>query len=135
MRQEQVNKIISEIEPPAYLKKAVFERIDKERQKQIFRKKMLYFSGFLVSIISLFASVGFFGRNIVASDFWNISSLAFTDMKIVATYWQEFSLSLLETFPVESVAFVLVPMFVFLVLVRQYSEFTQNYNILKTQKI
>ena len=135
MRQDQVNKIISEIEPPAYLKKAVFEHIDKERQKQIFRKKMLYLCGFSISIVGLFASLLLFGKNIVTSDFWSIGSLAFTDIKVVAIYWQEYSLSLLETFPVEATAFILAPMFILLVLAKQYSEFTQNYNILKVQKI
>ena len=138
MRQGQTNetnKIISEIDPPAYLKKAVFERIDKERQKQIFRKKMLYLCSFSVSIVGLLASLLLFGKNIVTSDFWSISFLAFTDMKVVITYWQEYSLSLLETFPVEATAFVLVPMFILLVLAKQYSEFTQNYKIFKVQKI
>lgn len=127
MRQEQTNKIIAEIDPPVNLKKAVFARIAKERQKQIFRKKALYFSGFSVSIIGLFASIGFFGRNIITSDFWSIGSLFFTDMKVVAAYWQEYALSLLETFPVEALAFVLMPMFILLVLAKQYSEFLRNY--------
>lgn len=127
MRQEQTNKPIVEIDPPVNLKKAVFARIAKERQKQIFRKKVLYFSGFAVSMIGLFASIGFFGRNIIASDFWSIGSLVFTDMKVVAAYWQEYALSLLETFPVEALVFVLMPMFILLVLAKQYSEFLRNY--------
>jgi len=135
MRQEQTNKIISEIEPPACLKRAVFERIDKERQKQIFHKKMFYLCGFSVSIMGLFASLLLFGKNIITSDFWSISSLAFTDMKVVAIYWQEYSLSLLETLPVEAMAFILVPTFILLVLAKQYSEFLRNYEVFKVQKI
>ena len=135
MRQEQANKIISEINPPAYLKKAVFKCIAKEQRKQIFRKKMFYLCGFSVSIVGLFASLLLFGKNIITSDFWSISSLAFTDMKVVAIYWQEYSLSLLETFPVEATAFVLMPMFILLVLAKQYSEFLRNYEVFKVQKI
>jgi hypothetical protein len=139
MRQKQTDKIISEIDPPAYLKKAVFERIAKENQKQIIRKKMLYFGGFSVSIIGIFASIGFFGRNIIASDFWSIGSLFFTDMKAVTTYWQEYILSLLETFPVEPFAFILTPIFILLVLARQYAESLQSYEMFtkytKVQKI
>jgi len=130
-RPKDIFNIISEIDPPVGLKEAVFERIAKERQKQIFRKKMLYFGGFLISIFGLFVSVVFFGRNIIASDFWSISSLAFSDMKIVSAYWQEFSLSLLETFPFEEMAFVLVPVFIILALVRKYNENVINlrYNL------
>ena len=135
MRQKQAAKIISEINPPAYLKRVVFERIAKEQRKQIIRKKMFYFSGFSVSIICLLASLLLFGKNIETSDFWSISSLAFSDMQVVAKYWQEYSLSLLETFPVEAMAFILAPMFILLVLAKQYTEFTRNYNILKVQKI
>lgn len=137
MRQEQANKIISEINPPAYLKKAVFELIDKERQKQIFRKKMLYLCGFLISIVGLFASLLLFGKNIITSDFWSIGSLAFTDLKVVVTYWQEYSLSLLETFPVEAMAFILAPTFILLVLAKQYSslyEYTNKIQIYKYTK-
>ena len=139
MRQKQSNKIIYEIDPPAYLKEAVFERIAKENQKRIIRKKMLYLCGFSVSIVGLFTSIGFFGRNIMTSDFWSIGSLFFTDMKVVVTYWQEYILSLLETFPVEAFAFILTPIFILLVLARQYAESLQNYEMFtkytKAQKI
>lgn len=142
MRQNKSNNLfnnISEIDPPAYLKKAVFKRIAKENQKQLLRKKMLYFCGFSVSIISLFTSILFFGKNIMTSDFWSIGLLAFSDMKVVFTYWQEYLLSLLETFPVEAMTFIMVPMFILLVLAKQYAEFLRNYEMFtkytKVQKI
>jgi hypothetical protein len=133
MRQKQSNHNILEIDPPAYLKEAVFERIVKERQKQIFRKKLLYFSGFSVSVIGLFASLILFVKNIATSDFWNISSLVFTDMKVVVTYWQEFSLSLLETFPVEAFTFILMPLLMLMILIKEYNS-QSNYNFPRNYK-
>jgi hypothetical protein len=114
------SNILNEIEPPKYLKEAVLGRIEKEKQKQIFCKKMLYFCGFFVSGAGLLFSLIYFGREILVSDFWSISSLAFTDLKIVSAYWQEFSLSLLETFPFEALAIILVPVLILLILIKEY---------------
>lgn len=126
MRQEQKH-ILNEIDPPAYLKEAVFARVAKEREKQILRKKMLYLGGFSISTFGLLAAVGFFGRNIVASDFWSIVSLAFTDLKVVAMFWQEYALSLLETFPVEAFACICIPLLVLMILIKEYIS-QSNYN-------
>ena len=115
-----------EIEPSKHLKEVVLRRIGKERQKQILRKKLFYFSGFAFSTAGLFAAVGFFGRNIIVSDFWSIVSLAFTDMQIVVGFWKEFVLSLAETFPFEALAAILMPVFLLLIFAKKYSECSEQ---------
>lgn len=124
------NNILNEIKPPKYLKNVVLRRIEKERQKKVFRKKMLFRFSFFASLSAFLFSTIFFGREILVSDFWSISSLAFTDIKTVAVYWQEFALSLLETFPFEAAAFVLAPIFMLLVLANKYYE-QQSFSKLK----
>jgi len=116
--------------PPKYLKQAVLRRIEIERRKRVFRKKMLFKLGFFACVSAFLFSAIFFGHEILASDFWSISLLAFTDIKTVATYWQEFTLSLMETFPFEATAFVLAPIFMLLVLANKYYE-QQNFSKLR----
>jgi hypothetical protein len=111
-----------EVDLPKGLKEAVLQRIEKEKAKKIFRQKVSYSCGFFVSVSAILFSVAFFGKEILASDFWSISALAFTDMKIVAVYWQEYALSLLETFPFEAFAFVLMSVFSLLLMAKKYSE-------------
>lgn len=111
-----------EIDPPKGLREAVSERIKAERKKKAFRKKALYFCGFFVSGSGILFSMIFFGKEILISDFWNIILLLLTDMRIVSMYWQEFFLSLLETFPFEALAVVLAPTFMLLVLMKKYTE-------------
>jgi hypothetical protein len=122
MELKQSKNNICEIEPPKGLKQAVLGRIKLEQEKKVFRKKILYFCGFFACISAFLFSGIYFGHEILTSDFWSIGSLAFTDLKIVSAYWQEFSLSLLETFPFEAVAFVLAPVFMLLVLTKKYYE-------------
>lgn len=117
---------VQDINPPKHLKMAVLKRIKTEQLKMQMRKKVLYMSSFVVSGIAVFASVAIFGKEILASDFWSIASLAFSDMGTVATHWQDFGLSLLETLPVLSIIALLAPVFVALVLVNQYGEYQKT---------
>jgi hypothetical protein len=120
-RPENIFNTFHEIDPPVHLRADVFERIKMEQQKIVFRKKVLLQCGFFVSTTSLFTAVAIFGKSIAGSDFWSISLLGLTDMKIVAIYWQEFVFSLLETFPFAEFICVLTPVFILLVLAKQYS--------------
>jgi hypothetical protein len=116
-----------DIEPPKGLKQAVFERIEMEKDKSVARKKLLLDAGFVVSGASSFAAVFFLGKEIVSSEFFSLASLMFSDMKTVAMLWQDYTLSLLETLPTVSIATTLLPVFVFMILLRQYGKL-ENYN-------
>lgn len=108
------------IESPKDLKKAIFQRISEENRKRINRRKIFFRSGIFSSFIFLALSGFIFGQEIIVSDFWNVVSLIFTDMKTVSDFWQEFVLLLMETFPAEAVVFILMPIFILLALAKQY---------------
>jgi hypothetical protein len=122
------------IEPPKRLKNAIFRRISEEAKKRLDRRKMIFKTGIFLSFAFLVILGFIFGKEIIASDFWSLALLGFTDKSIVAAHWQEFILSLSETFPAEAVAFIFAPMFILLVLAKQYyspCEYTDNIRIYK----
>jgi hypothetical protein len=126
------NKIenkFSQIEPPKHLKRAVFQRIEKEKAKRLLFKKFFLLLGFVVSIISSVATVAFFGKEILASEFSSLVLLGLSDIKTVGAMWQDYLLSLLETLPAFSIAATLLPIFAFLMLIEQYGKLEQeNYD-------
>jgi hypothetical protein len=125
----QINKFIM-VEPPKYLKTAVFKRISEEAKKRLSRRKFIFRSGILLSFVFLGFSAFIFGKEILNSDFWSLASLGFSDMQIVTRHWQEFGLSLFETFPAEAVTIIFIPIFFLLVLSKQYYQ-NQNFMQLK----
>ena len=122
---EIANKF-SEIEPPKGLKTAVFQRIKKEQAEAILRKQRFFQVGLAVCGISSFVAVAIFGRVILASEFFSLAMLAFSDLKTVLAMWQDYGFSLLETLPTFSVTAALLPIFAFLMILRQYAKFQQG---------
>jgi hypothetical protein len=118
---------VCDIEPPAYLRGLILARIAREEQKRQMCRKMLLWSGFFASGIGVVSSIAYFGSAIVASDFWSIASLAFSDLGTVVGHWQDYGLSLLETLPVVSIIAVLVPVAAILVLMKYYVEGLVSY--------
>jgi len=123
MEKKNIITLISDIEPPKALKNLILTRIERETRKRQMRRKMLLMSGFLVSGIGAVSSLAYFGSQIMTSDFWSIASLAFSDLGTVAGHWQDYSFSLLETLPVVSIIAILVPVFMILMLFKQYGEY------------
>ncbi len=125
---EIMNKL-SEIEPPKCFKEAVFQRIEREQIKVVLRKKRFFQIGFALCGISSLATAAIFGREILSSEFISLAMLTFSDLKTVIAMWQDYSLSLLETLPTFSVTATLLPIFAFLMLLRQYAKFQEgNYD-------
>ena len=120
-----------EIEPPKHLKEAVLRQIKLEQDKRIWRKKVMYLGGILFSGGAALFSIGYFGKGFITSDFWSLALLICTDLKMVAGLWQEFMLSLLETFPFEALACILTPLFILLVLAKKYSEYSEQPRLTK----
>ncbi|MDD5396559.1 MAG: hypothetical protein PHW24_00695 [Candidatus Moranbacteria bacterium] len=110
------------VEPPKGLKQAVFERIEKEKLKKIARKRLFIQMGFAASGISSIVAVAIFGQEILTSDFFRIATLGFSDLKTVGILWQDYVFSLLETLPTATMVAMLLPIFVFLELLRQYGK-------------
>lgn len=85
------------------------------------RKKLLWSQmGLVFSSVAAVLAVIFYGQEFFASSFWSMVSLAFSDAQVVALYWSEFSLSLIETFPLQAVMFMIVPSFALLLFLNMY---------------
>ncbi len=122
----EITNKFSEIEPPKGLKEAVFQRIGKEQVRTALRKQRFFQFGLAICGISSFAALAIFGRAILASEFFSLAMLAFSDLKTVLAMWQDYSFSLLETLPTFSVTATLLPIFAFLMILRQYAKFQQG---------
>lgn len=129
---KQFSKIeyFSEVEPPKDLKNAILKQISILEAKKLARKKLLFKAGFAVCVLAFLAGAFIFGQQLVASDFWSISMLSFTDMHTLAAHWQEYCYSLAETFPAFALAVALLPVLMFMALLRKYAEqFSQQFNL------
>ncbi|MEI7890415.1 MAG: hypothetical protein WCI36_00440 [bacterium] len=111
-----------EIKLPKGLKQAVFARIEMENQKSVARKLLLIRIGFVFSGISSFAALAIFGKELLLSEFFSITLLVFSDLNTISMMWQDYTLSLLETMPTVSISMTLLPIFVFMFLLRQYGK-------------
>jgi hypothetical protein len=124
-------ELFSEIKSPKILRKAIFQRIEKEKAGRIFLKKLLLLAGFTVSVVSGIATSVFFGKEILASEFSSLVLLGFSDLKLLGAVWQDYLWSLLETLPAFSIVAILLPFFAFLMLLKQYGkleQYDQNYS-------
>jgi hypothetical protein len=105
----QIFKNIGEIEPTENLSGRIFACVSTEKDRIIKRKLMVSRLGLGTSAVVFLVASFTFGSAISQSEFWSIMSLVFSDMVMVAQNWQDFTFSLLETFPTVSVVAILVP--------------------------
>ena len=113
---EQLFIHLNSPEPPNDLFPKIMQRIHREERGLLtLRRRIAIFSigliGSMAAFIPVFKMVqaGFFG-----SGFINFILLLFSDFEIIATYWQNFAMSLLETLPVMSLIMLLAIIFIFL---------------------
>lgn len=116
------SKSIYDIETPKHLKQAVFSRIEKEKVKIAQRKLIACKAGMAASFAVSIFSGAYFGKEIVSSEFSSLVSLAFSDLKTVAVLWQDYAYSLLETLPTASIVVTLTPIFMFMMIFKQYGK-------------
>jgi len=107
----QIFKNIPEIEPNSGLEALINQKIGFQKEKT--RKKELIFSylGLAGSGLATLWAILSFGGAFWQSEFWNMISLLFSDLMIVAGNWKTFAYSLMETFPVINVIMILIPAF------------------------
>jgi len=76
-------------------------RIKAEQRKAVLKRKIGIFAFVLaVSFVGFVPAFSMAWTGIANSGFIQLFSLAFSDTKIVMTYWQNFILSLLESLPI-----------------------------------
>ena len=84
--------------------------------------KVKTFGYLCLSILSLFGSI-FSIKNLIEQSiklgFFNYFSLAFSDSGIVAKYWKEYTLSLVDSLPIMSLIFSLFLIFILFISIRR----------------
>lgn len=107
------------MEPPVGLFNRVMNRIREEKQLIILKRRIMIFSVGLLASVAMFIPVfRWVQADLTQSGFLQFFSLVFSDFKIVITYWQNFSMSLLETVPAVSLAILFATVFAFLELLK-----------------
>lgn len=118
----EIFKEITEIQPAPGLQARIFQAVAMEKDRAAERKLWVSRLGLGLSSAVFLASVSVFGKAILQSEFWSIVSLVFSDLLVVARNWQDFSYSLLETFPTVGATAVLVPVMMLLFSFSVYLE-------------
>lgn len=102
-------------EPPAGLFEKIMRRIDAEQKLFSARRRIFIFSiGLVGSVIALVPTFQMARTALVESGFTQFFSLIFSDSGVIASYWRNFALTLLEVLPAGVIALFLVSVFVFL---------------------
>lgn len=113
-------KKMKEIEPAAGLEGAILARIEAGKNFKIKRKRIISVFGLALSgVASVYAGLTF-GNEILQSEFWKLMSLAFSDLGVISTNWENYVYSLLETFPAIYAAIIIAPVFALLLSISSY---------------
>lgn len=110
----QAFQCIKEQNPPLYLESVILQKIELEKNKQMKRKLILSYAGFIFSLSALLYIGIYSGSSFLKSDFWNLLSLFFSDVTVVGQHWKDFIFSLLENFPFMHAIAILIPIFTLL---------------------
>ncbi len=109
------------LEPSSGLERRILLAISAEAARQARRRLFLSYAG-LIGSLGVFAYAAMTsGVHFVRSDFWHLLSLLFSDLGAVLGFWQDFLLSLAETFPVVPLIILLVPVFTLLLSLSAYT--------------
>src|SRR5580700_8241554 len=105
-------------EPPTSLYEKIISTLQvRERRRKTRRLAASASIGFL-SLFALVPAALWLARDLSASGFIQMFSLAFSDGGTVLAYWQQFSFSLLESLPFVSLVTCLISLFVAILSLR-----------------
>ncbi|MCX6743001.1 MAG: hypothetical protein NT116_02075 [Candidatus Parcubacteria bacterium] len=106
-------------EPPNNLLGKIMQRIGEEKRLLTLKRRLFLFSAGLIGAITLFIPAL---KGVISgfseSGFIQYFSLLFSDAEIVLAYWQNYTLSLLETLPVVNLILLLATIFAILELLK-----------------
>lgn len=105
----QAFKNIKEIEPSPKLEGLILSKIEALKEKRAKKKLMLSYFSLATSFGAFVLAVVSYGNAFVKAEFWDLLKLSITDTGVVFGNWSYFAYSLLETFPVVSLAVILIP--------------------------
>jgi hypothetical protein len=121
-------KNIKELDPTERLEGLILQKIELERGKNVRNKLVFSYIGLISSTLAVFYTLLAFGQTLLRSEFWNILSLAFSDAGIVLANWHDYLYSAMETFPVLTVAIILLPIFILLMSIDFYLNLSHKNN-------
>jgi hypothetical protein len=120
-----MEKDYKKIEPPVHLLQKIIARIEKEERLLVLKRRIFIFltglSGLTVALVYAFRLAQ---TTIINSGFSEYFSLIFSDPGVIAQYWQNFFLTLLESFPVAETALFL---FVVLMLLQVFKFLSRDF--------
>lgn len=106
---------------PRELEERVLRLLERERERQLRERRMWAGAGVVVSFLALVVALGLYGREVVTSDMWSLLTLLWSDAGVIAQFWGEFLLTLLEMLPLQALVYVLLPSFCLLLFLRMYA--------------
>ncbi len=110
---------IETLEPPVELLERVLLRIKKERRLITVKRRIFLFSaGLFVTIAAFIPAAQMVWNGFTESGFLKFLSLIFSDAEIIAGYWQNFVMSLLESLPVMGLVLFLAVTLAFLEMLK-----------------
>jgi ABC-type transport system involved in cytochrome bd biosynthesis fused ATPase/permease subunit len=115
--------LFKDIEAPRQreaLSSEIFLALLSLKNSQLRRRAQISYAGLLFSGVSIVYTGFVYGGAFVGSEFWSILSLFVSDVSVVANYWNEFALLLLETIPIIPILLMLIPTFIFLLFLSMY---------------
>ena len=102
------------IEPPIGLLEKIMKRIHREERILVLRRIIIFSITLVISVIGFFPAFSMLIADFNQSGFLQFSSLMFSDFSTVSTYWQSFTMTLLQTLPALSLALFLAVLLTFL---------------------
>jgi hypothetical protein len=94
--------------PSPKLYKKIIQRLEQERLLASVKRNMAYSSGFLLlSAVGFFVGTKIFYTEAVASGMFNFIMLGFTDIRVLSQNFSEFTLSIIQAAPIDTLALVL----------------------------
>jgi ABC-type spermidine/putrescine transport system permease subunit I len=112
----------SYIEPPIGLFEKILKRIHREERFLVLRHAAIFSAMLVGSLAAFIPVVRMLLSDAKQSGFLRFFSLIFSDFSTVTTYWQSFSMALLQTLPVISIVALLAVLLVFLQSLKSLSK-------------
>ncbi len=106
-------------EPSPELYQKIISRLKREQKKAASLKAIIFlFISLLAGGLVIFG-VYLLIETLNQSDFAQITSLIFSDYQTVGTYWQNYTLAILETAPLLPIAYLLISCLIFLLALKK----------------
>lgn len=115
---------------PEGLLDKIMDGISRQQRSFISKLKLAIFSlGLVGSLTALFPVFKMVQSSMAETGFFQFVSLMFTDSQYVVSYWQNFTMSLLQSLPVINLAIFLAVIFIFLESLKFFVRNLRNFHI------